>query len=141
MTLRVESFITRSNQQKTETHNSNKNFRVLGRILWRKIVNFIEGSEYVEKGLKCYSLNSVRLFATPWTATHKAPLSMEFSRQEYWSGVPYSGKERKIKKMGIHEFFFFFLSPWSTNHILLFLFKKLFKKLFLYFKWNKDEYF
>ena len=25
---------------------------------------------------------------TPWTATHQAPLSMEFSRQEYWSGLP-----------------------------------------------------
>ena len=29
-----------------------------------------------------------RLSATPWTAAHQAPLSMEFSRQEYWSGVP-----------------------------------------------------
>ena len=28
----------------------------------------------------------VRLFATPWTAAHQAPLSMRFSRQEYWSG-------------------------------------------------------
>ena len=26
--------------------------------------------------------------ATPWTAAHKAPLSMGFSRQEYWSGLP-----------------------------------------------------
>ena len=30
------------------------------------------------------SLSCVRLFATPWTASHKAPLSMRFSRQEYW---------------------------------------------------------
>ena len=29
-----------------------------------------------------------RLLATPWTAAHQAPLSMGFSRQEYWSGVP-----------------------------------------------------
>ena len=28
-------------------------------------------------------------FATPWTAAHQAPLSMEFFRQEYWSGVPF----------------------------------------------------
>ena len=27
-------------------------------------------------------------FATPWTAAHQAPLSMGFSRQEYWGGVP-----------------------------------------------------
>ena len=26
---------------------------------------------------------------TPWTVAHKAPLSMEFSRQEYWSGLPF----------------------------------------------------
>ena len=31
------------------------------------------------------SLIHVRLFATPWTVAHQAPLSMEFSRQEYWS--------------------------------------------------------
>ena len=30
----------------------------------------------------------VRLLATPWTASHQAPPSMGFSRQEYWSGVP-----------------------------------------------------
>ena len=30
----------------------------------------------------------VRLFVTPWTVAHQAPLSMEFSRQEYWSGLP-----------------------------------------------------
>ena len=31
----------------------------------------------------------VRLLATPWTAAHQAPLSMGFSRQEYWSGLPF----------------------------------------------------
>ena len=30
----------------------------------------------------------VRLLAIPWTAAYQAPLSMEFSRQEYWSGLP-----------------------------------------------------
>ena len=34
------------------------------------------------------SLSRVRLLATPWTAAYQAPPSMEFSRQEYWSGVP-----------------------------------------------------
>ena len=33
-------------------------------------------------------LSHVRLFATPWTAAYQAPLSMGFSKQEYWSGVP-----------------------------------------------------
>ena len=31
----------------------------------------------------------VRLCATPWTAAHQAPLSRGFSRQEYWSGLPF----------------------------------------------------
>ena len=34
------------------------------------------------------SLSCVWLFVTPWTAAYQAPLSMRFSRQEYWSGVP-----------------------------------------------------
>ena len=33
--------------------------------------------------------SAIRLFATPWTVAHKAPLSMGFSRQEYWSGLPF----------------------------------------------------
>ena len=34
------------------------------------------------------NFSHVRLFATPWTAACQAPLSMGFSRQEYWSGLP-----------------------------------------------------
>ena len=34
-------------------------------------------------------LSRVRLFVTPWTIAHQAPLSMGFSRQEYWSGLPF----------------------------------------------------
>ena len=34
-------------------------------------------------------LSLVRLFATPWTAVYQAPLSMGFSKQEYWSGLPF----------------------------------------------------
>ena len=35
------------------------------------------------------SLSCVRLFAAPWTVAYQAPPSMEFSRQEYWSGLPF----------------------------------------------------
>ena len=38
--------------------------------------------------VKVKSLSCVQLLATSWTAAHQAPLSMGFSRQEYWSGVP-----------------------------------------------------
>ena len=38
--------------------------------------------------VKVKSLSRARLLVTPWTAAYQAPLSMGFSRQEYWSGVP-----------------------------------------------------
>ena len=38
-------------------------------------------------------LRPVRLFATPWTVAYWAPLSMGFSRQEYWSGLPFLSPE------------------------------------------------
>ena len=38
--------------------------------------------------VKVKSLSRVWLLATPWTAAHQVPLSMGFSKQEYWSGVP-----------------------------------------------------
>ena len=49
--------------------------------------------------LSCFS--HVWLFVTPWTVAHQAPLSMRFSRQEYWNGLlfpspgdlPHSGTE------------------------------------------------
>ena len=40
--------------------------------------------------VKVNSLSLVWLLATPWTAAHRAPQSMGFSRQERWSGVPLS---------------------------------------------------
>ena len=38
-------------------------------------------------------LSRVRLFATPWTVACHAPLSMGFSRQKYWSGLPFPSPE------------------------------------------------
>ena len=40
-----------------------------------------------EKG--SVSLSPIQLFETLWTVAHQAPLSMGFSRQEYWSGLPF----------------------------------------------------
>ena len=39
--------------------------------------------------MKVKSLSCVRLFAAPWTVAYQASLSMGFSRQEYWSGLPF----------------------------------------------------
>ena len=37
--------------------------------------------------LRCFT--HIRLFSTPWTIARQAPLSIGFSRQEYWSGLPF----------------------------------------------------
>ena len=39
------------------------------------------------------SLSRIRLFATPWTVAYQALLSMGFSRQEYWSELPFPSPE------------------------------------------------
>ena len=36
----------------------------------------------------CVCAQPLQLCPTPWTVAHQAPLSMGFSRQEYWSGLP-----------------------------------------------------
>ena len=69
-------------------------------------------------------------FATPWTVAHKAPLSMGFSRQEFWSGLPFppprdlSGSGIKRLSPALAGGFFFFFYHWATwedpvLHILL----------------------
>ena len=46
-------------------------------------------SSHIWKKVKVKSLNCDWHFATPWTVAYQAPLSMGFSRQEYWSGLPF----------------------------------------------------
>ena len=45
--------------------------------------------KYKISKVKVKSLSCVLLFATSWTIAYQAPLSMGFSRQEYWSGLPF----------------------------------------------------
>ena len=47
--------------------------------------------EQCESALSTHAgkLSHVRLFATPWSVAHPPPLSTGFSRQEYWSGLPF----------------------------------------------------
>ena len=55
------------------------------------------GQGYVHMGrampvvlkVKVLVLSCIQLFATPWTIACQAPLSLEFSKQEYWSGLPF----------------------------------------------------
>ena len=67
-------------------------------ITWYCIYLKSASPDVLNKGLLityydwCYvpasRFSRVRLFATRWTVAHQAPLSMGFSRQEYWSGLP-----------------------------------------------------
>ena len=63
------------------------------------------------------SLSRVRLFATPWAVARQAPLSMRFSRQEYWSGFlcPSPGD---LPNTGI-ESIFFCLLHWQVGSLPL----------------------
>ena len=51
---------------------------------------------------RAQSVSHVQLFATPWTAACQAPLSMEFPRQEYWSGVAISFRGSSQPRGQIH---------------------------------------
>ena len=46
----------------------------------------------------CESLNHIQLSETPWTVACQAPLSMGFSRQDYWSGLPFPSQEDLSEK-------------------------------------------
>ena len=50
---------------------------------------------YLQTGYACMHAQSPQLCLTLWTVAHQAPVSMGFSRQEYWSGLPFpsSGNE------------------------------------------------
>ena len=51
--------------------------------------------------LSCFSC--VRLFVSPWTVALQAPLSMGFSRQEYWSGLPFPSPRSHVPQLKIPQ--------------------------------------
>ena len=67
----------------------------------------------IELVCRCFSfIKSVQLFVTLWTVVCLAPLSMEFSREEYWSGLPFPSpgdlRDPRVKAMSpalAHRFF------------------------------------
>ena len=55
-------------------------------LCWLQENANVKGSGFI---VKCKSLTRVWFLATQWTVAHQAPLSMEFSRPEYLSGLPF----------------------------------------------------
>ena len=49
--------------------------------------------------VKVKSLSRVQLFVNPWTVAHQAPPSVGFSRQEYWSGLPFSSPKLVVAQI------------------------------------------
>ena len=70
-----------------------------------------------KRKVKVKSLSRVLLLATPWTAAHQAPLSMGFSRQEYWSGVPSPSPQERFSCVQFSQYF------WSDEVFILFSFQ------------------
>ena len=52
----------------------------------------INNLKYADES-RAKSLSPVRLFMTPWIVAYHSPPSMGFSRQEYWSGLPFPSPE------------------------------------------------
>ena len=74
-----------------------------------------------------HSLSHVQLFVTSWTVAHQAPLSMWFSRQEYWSGLPFPSSENlpdpgiKLKSPALASVFFTGEPPGKSTHIYAYI--------------------
>ena len=64
---------------------------------------YIENYKTLVKKIKVKSLSRVRLFVTLWTVASQAPLSMGFSRQEYWSGLPFPSPKRTLTDREIYH--------------------------------------
>ena len=74
-----------------------------------------------DDALKVMSLSCARLLVTPWTAGYQAPLSMGFSRQEYWSGVPLPSPSASVMSMPFLSFIkpIFGRREWQTTSVFL----------------------
>ena len=66
-----------------------------------------------EAGVCMLVTQSCLTFATPWTVARQAPLSIEFSRQEYWSGLPFSSAVRGRCRLKFVPAFLQFASSFS----------------------------
>ena len=104
-----------------------KNLKLQRQPVWWSLVldSFMkgcwgEGCSVIIPSLSACKLSCVWLFAIPWTAARQSPLSMKFSRQEYWSGfsfptwshLPYPGIEPASPALA-RGFFFYHCATWS----------------------------
>ena len=67
-------------------------------LKWMWVLQSLERAYSQVSLLLLSHVSRVRLCATPWTAAHQAPLSMGFSRQEHWSGLPFPSPTHESEK-------------------------------------------
>ena len=72
-----------------QTNTTTQHIRCFQTRAHTDIYDTIGRLHYFKVKVKVKSLSRVLLFATPWTVAYQAPPSMGFSRQEYWSGLPF----------------------------------------------------
>ena len=86
--LNIAPLLTKASGQLEDFSSHSLVEKIVCAILWCKhsfkIYLFIVHAQ---------SLSHIWLFVTPWTAANQAPLSMGFSRQEHWSGLPFPPPE------------------------------------------------
>ena len=86
----IQSKITskcQSSSVKKVIKNNNRNETKKQKIT--SVGKHLEKLEFLCTAMYAQLVSHVQLFTTPWTATCQTPLSMEFSRQEYWSGLSF----------------------------------------------------
>ena len=74
----------------TVTQSANLPLQVCEKSPWGHLILRNHSSLHCMRGCMLGHFSCERLFVTLWTIAHQAPLSMGFSRQEYWSGLPCS---------------------------------------------------
>ena len=89
----------------------------------------LASSPFKRKCVHACILSRVRLFATLYTVAHQAPLSMQFSRQEYWNGLPFptpgtfltqGSNPHVLCLLSLAGGFFITVPPWKPYYIASF---------------------
>ena len=78
-----------SPSQTCSRYNNSLHFKAIGSCFCTLTLRCLFQRFYKLEKWKCWLLSCVWLFATAWTLAHQAPLSVDSSRQEYWSGLPF----------------------------------------------------
>ena len=105
-------------------------------------INIFESTVFPVSVGHAYMLNCFRCvwpFATPWTVTHQAPLFMGFSRQEYWSWLPYPPLG-DLPNPGMQQTCFLCLLHWQVGSLPLVLPYSHYKQIMEYINnWKRTD--